>query len=196
MFLSKKNPKLLTDEQLLQQYQEQADLDFLGELYSRYMHLVYGVCLKYLSDREKAKDAVSQLFEKLVVELPSAEVKNFKPWLYVVCKNFCLMELRKEKSIQNKQNRYNQEQIMESTSLLHPIDEAPNKNVEQRLKQCMERLKEEQRMCLEAFYYGEKSYDEIVQEQNIPIKKVKSYLQNGKRNLKICLEKLVKQYEH
>ena len=87
-----------SDEELLRNFRESGNLDVLGELYSRYMHLVYGVSLKYLSDRDDAQDAVMQIFEKLIHDLPRHEVTNFKSWLYVLTKNHCLMEIRSRKS--------------------------------------------------------------------------------------------------
>jgi RNA polymerase sigma-70 factor (ECF subfamily) len=191
----KKKPDKLTDQNLLESYIDSGNLDELGALYSRYMHLVYGVCLKYLHDREKAKDAVNGIFEHLINEIPKFEIKNFKSWLYVVCKNYCLMELRKQKSERNRADKFLQNQNMESLIYLHPIDEAPDLNLEQNLKRCIDRLKEEQQKCILLFYYEENCYQEISDELNIPLKKVKSYIQNGKRNLKICMEEFAKQNE-
>ena len=90
--------KEIPDEELLRQFQKSADLDVLGELYSRYMHLVYGVSLKYFRDRDEAQDAVMNIFESLITELPRHQVQNFKSWLYVLTKNHCLMEIRSRKS--------------------------------------------------------------------------------------------------
>lgn len=88
----KKNKK--SDEELLKEFASSGDLEVLGELYSGYMHLVYGVCLKYLKEREESMDAVMQIFEKLITEIPKYKIENFKGWLFIVTKNFCLMQLR------------------------------------------------------------------------------------------------------
>ena len=88
-----------SDEELLERFQNSGNLDVLGELYSRYMHLVYGVSLKYFKDRDDAQDAVMQIFEKLITDLPKHEVQNFKSWLFVLTKNYCLMEIRSRKSV-------------------------------------------------------------------------------------------------
>lgn len=195
MFRSKKNPEKLSDHELLEAYIASGDLEELGTLYSRYMHLVYGVCLKYLNDRERSKDAVNGIFEHLITEIPKFEIKSFKPWLYVVCKNYCLMELRRQKSRKNQADKLLQVQNMESTSSLHPIDEAPDLKLEENLARCIERLKEEQRKCILMFYYEEYCYKEISEQLEIPVNKVKSYIQNGKRNLKICMEEFERQNE-
>jgi len=188
MFRLKKNKESKEDHQLLQEYMEQGNLDVLGELFGRYMHLVFGVALKYFSNRELAKDAVNQIFERLITEIPKFEIQNFKSWLFVVTKNFCLMEIRKEKTHRSKFEKFSADQNMESSELLHPIDEVPDSSVENNLNYCIERLKLEQRQCVELFYYQEKGYKEIAEELEFAEKKVKSYIQNGKRNLKICLE--------
>ena len=195
MFRSKKNLKNKNDQHLLLDYLADGDLDVLGELFGRYMHLVYGVSLKYLKNRDEAKDAVTQIFERLITEIPKFEILNFKSWLFVVTKNYCLMEIRREKANKNRFEKFSVDQNMESTELLHPIDEDLNSSLQENLKHCLERLKKEQQECVQLFYYQEKSYGDIADELNIAEKKVKSYIQNGKRNLKICLEQLEKEHE-
>lgn len=183
------NKKHYTDEELLVRFRETGDLEALGVLYKEYMPLVYGVCLKYFKDREKSQDAVMQIFEKLVTDIPKNDIQNFKPWLYVVVKNYCLMQLRSEKSKaeNEKKFRIEQEIFMESSEELHPIDEE-KAELNKSLMECIEKLKEEQKQCIQLFYFDSKCYKEISDILNMDEKKVKSYLQNGKRNLKICLE--------
>lgn len=178
-----------SDEELLRQFVKSGNLDPLGALYSRYMHLVYGVALKYLNNREDARDVVMQIFEKLIVDLPGHEVRNFKSWLYVLSKNHCLMQIRAKKSSDGRLEGYKIEQeFMESEQDLHPLDKEEH-SLEEALRECIEQLKAEQKQCIELFYYQKKCYQEIADQLEMNEKKVKSYLQNGKRNLKICLEK-------
>jgi RNA polymerase sigma-70 factor (ECF subfamily) len=174
---------------LIQKYISSADPDVLGELYAPYMHLVYGVCLKYFEDRDEAKDGVMQIFEKLVTELPKHKISNFKAWLYVLTKNFCLMEIRSRKSKSKNFDRWqkDQEHFMESSFEWHPIDEE-NIKLSEALKECIDKLKHDQQSCIQLFYYEDKCYQEISETLKMDEKKVKSHLQNGKRNLKICLE--------
>ncbi len=177
------------DEVLLDNYRSTGDLEILGELYKRYMHLVFGLSLKYLQNREDANDAVMQVFEKLIIEVPKHDIQNFKSWLYVLAKNHSLMQIRSDKSRDKKMDRWikDQEDYMEFYPDLHPIDEAGNDDYPG-LKECIEKLKQEQKTCVELFYYQNKSYREVAQILDMEEKKVKSYLQNAKRNLKICLE--------
>jgi len=176
------------DSVLLTEFIQTQNLDVLGELFNRYIHLVYGVCLKYFKDREKSQDAVSSIFEKLITDIGDSKIENFKSWLYVVTKNYCLMELRKEQSQKRRHEQFSADSFMESTQVLHPIDEETNTEIEAQLKKCIEKLKNEQKACIELFYYQDKCYKEIATELKIEEKKVKSFIQNGKRNLKICLE--------
>jgi RNA polymerase sigma-70 factor (ECF subfamily) len=186
--ISGKHPER-TDEELLQLFKRTGSLDTLGELYSRYMHLIYGVALKYLENRDEAKDVVMQIFERLVTDLSAQEIRNFKSWLYVLTKNHCLMQIRSQKSAAGRMEGYKIEQeFMESEQELHPIDKEEH-SVEDALKKCIEELKNEQKQCIKLFYYEKRCYQEIAEELQIDEKKVKSYLQNGKRNLKICLER-------
>jgi RNA polymerase sigma-70 factor (ECF subfamily) len=178
-----------SDEELITEFTSSGHLDVLGELYSKYMHLVYGVCLKYLKEREESMDAVMQIFEKLITEIPKQKIENFRPWLHVVTKNYCLMQLRSKKSIEEKQKEWiiDPGNFMENEYDLHPIDK-DEQDMEEALADCIEKLKDEQKECIRQFYYENKCYDEIAKNLGTDEKKVKSHLQNGKRNLKLCLE--------
>lgn len=186
-----KKIKSKSDSELLADYILNSDLEVLGELYSRHMYLVYGVCLKYFKEREQSKDAVIVIFEKIVVEIGKHEIRNFKNWLYVVTKNYCLMELRKTKPGKTLliENEEELAAFMENEPELHPIDKEKEESDEKALNDCIERLKEEQKNCIRLFYFESKSYHQICTILNLEEKKVKSFIQNGKRNLKICLEK-------
>jgi RNA polymerase sigma-70 factor (ECF subfamily) len=185
---STQNTDDLSDQELISRYRKNGDIKWIGKLYDRYAHLVYGICLKYLQSREESKDAVMQIFEKIIVELRTQEVINLKSWLYVVSRNFCLMEIRKRKRTMDISEAFenNEHLIMESTDDLHPIEEQLE---DIKLKNCLEELSNEQKQCIELFYYKEKCYKEISEITKYDIKKVKSHMQNGKRNLKNCMEK-------
>jgi RNA polymerase sigma-70 factor, ECF subfamily len=180
---------------MISQYRQTGDLVFLGELYSGYTALVYGVCLKYLKEREDAKDMVMQVFEKLSKELLKDETnpENFHSWLYVVAKNECLMQIRKKSGMEKKVSEYSDHFFMENQDHLHPVDKDyddywEREKMEEALKDCIEKLRIEQKQCITLFYIDNKCYREISKELIMDENKVKSYIQNGKRNLKICME--------
>jgi len=178
-----------TDEELASEFSSTGNLDLLGELYSGYMHLVYGVCLKYLKDRDESKDAVMQIFEKIITEIPKQRIENFRGWLYVVTRNYCLMQLRSSKSQEERFIEWKNDPVvfMENSTGPHPIDE-DGADMEADLEDCIKRLKDEQRDCIRLFYFENRCYNEIALSLSINEKKVKSHLQNAKRNLKLCLE--------
>lgn len=155
-------------------------------LYNRYMHLVYGVCLNYFKEEEASKDAVMQIFEELVLKLKIHEVQNFKSWLHVLTRNHCLMALRKLA----KNNTVSiDDTFVENTDFVHlDIDETKETQLTI-MEKCMETLTEEQRKSVDLFYLQEKCYKEVAEITGFELVKVKSYIQNGKRNLKICIEK-------
>ncbi|MBN1251211.1 MAG: sigma-70 family RNA polymerase sigma factor [Bacteroidales bacterium] len=179
----------LTDEQIIELYKKDAQKVFVGELYKRYTKFIFLVSMKYLKNEERSKDAVMEVFEKLFSDLLKHQIQNFKPWLHTVVRNHCLILLRKEQSVLNKDKKFQIEQdlFVESDEDLHHVNE--NKT-EENLKEALNSLKNEQKVCLELFYLQEKSYNEIVDITGYSIKNVKSYIQNGKRNLKICLLKI------
>ena len=188
IFLRKKG-KEDDDELLLKRFREHGDIESLGILYQKYMHLVYGVCLKYLESREEAKDEVMNIFERLVSAVPGKEIGNFRTWLYVVTKNHCLMLLRSRKSeaVHREMMLNDPTFFMEKESVMHPL-EADTEPDTERLRDCIERLKDEQKKCIELFYYEGYGYKKICDSLGMEEKKVKSYIQNGKRNLRLCLE--------
>jgi RNA polymerase sigma-70 factor (ECF subfamily) len=178
-----------TDAELIDEFSSGGDLEILGELYSGYMHMVYGVCLKYLKNREDSMDAVVQIFEKLITDIPKQKIENFRSWLHVVVKNYCLMKIRSVKYQSEKYNEWMNDpgNFMENGYDLHPIDKE-SEDMDVALADCIEKLKKEQKECIKQFYYENMCYNEIARNLDLDEKKVKSHLQNGKRNLKLCLE--------
>lgn len=184
--LSNHSYKDRTDEELLSLYKKTDDLEIVGILYDRYTALIFGVCLKYLKDREESRDAVMQIFEKLIVSLKSHEINVFKSWLYVTARNHCLMQLRARKG---KNFEELSPFLMETGSNGHHENGQEIENNLNRLEECMESLVVEQKQCVRMFYLQHKCYKEITETTGYEINKVKSYIQNGKRNLKICMER-------
>lgn len=176
------------DNDLILKYKETDDLAVLGELYQRYMHLVYGVSLKYFKNRDDAQDAVMQIFELLIDKLHKHEVQNFKSWLHVLTKNYCLMALRSRQSGMSAPIEFSSLN-MENEALSHHDNETELEQNIVKLEECIKKLKDDQKRCVELFYLEKKCYQEIVKLTNFELKKVKSYIQNGKRNLKICIER-------
>jgi len=191
IFNSKQKAKRTDDLTLIGKYRSTGDLYFLGVLYDRYMHLVYGLCLKYLKDRDESKDSVMQIFEELTVKVLEHDIRNFKSWLHVLARNHCLMRLRFEKTRHEHLKKYTKENeiFMESALSQHPEDVVSVEHDVEALKKCIEQLKNEQQKCISLFYIEEKCYKEITEITGLELNKVKSYLQNGRRNLKICLER-------
>ncbi|MEM9834414.1 MAG: sigma-70 family RNA polymerase sigma factor [Bacteroidota bacterium] len=182
MLFKRRKNKALDDIQLLRKYQLTGELPVLGALYERYMSLVYGVCLKYFKNKEDSQDAVMQIFEKLVKQLLTEDVQNFKSWLYVVTRNHCLMQLRKIKVQQVPINGH-------ADYLAEENDENLSEEQWKLLSQGMGQLPTEQQQCLQLFYLQQQSYQAIAEQMGYELKQVKSHIQNGRRNLKIFVEK-------
>ncbi len=171
---------------MLREYHRKGDLEVLGKLYEHYMSLVYGLCLKYLKDEEKSKDAVMQIFEQLIDKLRVHEVTNFKSWLYTLARNYCLMELR---SSSKKEFVPIDDNFMETNAFVHlDVDDVRERKLSM-MEKCVEKLPPEQKDTISLFYLEQKCYKEVSGITGYDLNKVKSYIQNGKRNLKICIEK-------
>ncbi len=187
MFIRQKTSSV-PDSELLIQYKVSGDVQILGELFSRYTSLIYGVCLKFLKDRDDSKDAVMQVFEKLVQTLRNHEIENFKSWLYVTSRNHCLMHIRSRKG---KMTEAISDNLMESDLILHLEEEPELEGNLSKLETCIQLLINEQKKCVELFYLEQKCYKDITGLTGFDLNQVKSFIQNGKRNLKICMEKHV-----
>lgn len=178
----------LSDEDLLNRYRNSSEQEILGQLYSRYIPLVYGLCLKYLQQQEDAEDAVMQIYEELSVKVGNYEITNFRTWLYSVAKNHCLQILRKNQPFVFEEIS---EKVVETDHFEHLIDINENLEKETALNYCLKTLPEEQKRCIVHFFFEECSYADVVELTGFALNKVKSYIQNGKRNLKICMVKVL-----
>jgi RNA polymerase sigma-70 factor (ECF subfamily) len=187
-FLKNILPNSLSDKELVDDYKQSGDLTVLGKLYQRYMELVYGVCLKYFKDPETAKDAVMQIFEELVLKLKKHEVENFRGWLHQVAKNHCLMQLRTPKNLKTVEFKAD---VMQSEENVHLNGVLEREENFRKLEHCIGTLTTDQQLAIRLFYLEEKCYNEIVEITGQEWNQVRSFIQNGRRNLKICMESKV-----
>jgi RNA polymerase sigma factor (sigma-70 family) len=196
MLFFKKKHKPESETDLLREYRQTGDLSVLGKLYEPQMEMVFAIAMKYFKDEEEAKDTVMALFEELITKLRQHEVENFKAWLGMVARNYCLMELRK-KTVEisnfdigeNDEEENNSNNFMEINTSEHHTDSLDLEQNLTKLEDCLQTLNLEQKQSVELFFMQEKTYQEVSQLTGFEVNKVKSYLQNGKRNLKNCLEK-------
>lgn len=176
----------ITDQELLSRYYEGQKNEWLGILLQRYTLLLFGVCMKYMKDEEEARDCVQQIFVKVIIELPRYRVEYFKAWIYTIARHYCLMRLRDSHG----------RGASLTDSMLAAWDDEEGKNrhweKEQLLEwmgQALEELGKEQKLCVTLFYLEKRSYQEIATATGFTLMQVKSYIQNGKRNLRLSIEK-------
>lgn len=179
-----------TDNELINNFLETNNNEFVGALYERYGHLVLGLCIKYMKNKDEAKDLVIQIFTGLLTDLKKHKIQFFKSWLYVYSKNSCLMELRKRQRELKKELdlQDNVHLIMDFSSPDHLKEKERQIST---METALEKLNKEQKICIELFYLKNKSYVEIMEITGYSHNDVKSYIQNGKRNLKIKMEELL-----
>lgn len=179
----------MDDSELVKKYKTSKDNKFVGELYKRYTQFVFLVSMKYLKDEEKARDAVMQIFEKLMEDLLKHDVEKFKPWLHIVTKNHCLLQIRSKTYELKKQVELQKDTIavMESSESLYLEEKNRKEETLQKLESAIKELKKEQQECIKLFYIEEKSYKEVADISGYSMNQVKSYIQNGKRNLHILM---------
>jgi RNA polymerase sigma factor (sigma-70 family) len=174
----------ISDEDLILQYRQTEDAEVLAVLFKRYTHLVLGVCLNILKEKEASKDALMDVFERLFVLLKNQEILNFKAWLYTITRNYCLKKIKTERphsDIEETKDEYFFMELVDESSL---ILEEKIENLQTAIAQ----LKYSQRECVKFFYLEQKTYSDIELLTGYSNNEVKSFIQNGKRNLKILLE--------
>lgn len=189
-----KNNSKLSDEELILKYKSSENNWWLGELYKRYSLAIAGICYNYLKNREEAEDAAMEVFEILTKDLLKYEINSFRAWLPGVVKHHCLK--KKDKTLKEIKHT---EAFKKENHLFVEMDESlgmtngevDHEKAMKQLKAGIESLKDDQRLCIELFFLNNKSYKEIVDETGLDENKVKSHIQNGKRNLKIYLESQV-----
>jgi RNA polymerase sigma-70 factor (ECF subfamily) len=183
---SREKFKTSPDQDIISEYRKNMDPEILGVLFDRYIHLVFGVCMKYLKRKDDARDATMEIFENLFGDLLEHEIKNFPSWLHTVSKNFCLMKLREKKweIIAGPENLFTKDmnKIMESDVDLHHNDEKEAELAE--MEKALFQLSKDQEQCVRLFYLHNRSYREVAEITGYSLKKVKSHIQNGKRNMK------------
>jgi RNA polymerase sigma factor (sigma-70 family) len=185
----------ISDDELLQRFLKNKENEWLGILLQRYTLLLLGVCMKYLKDEEEARDTVQQIFLKVLQDVQKYKIENFKPWLYMVARNTCLTILRDKKKlyheeISDKNNFYNDFTIGDE------FNNAQNDIPIELLEVALKELNTEQKQCITLFYLQKNSYQEVSDATGYSLLQVKSFIQNGKRNLKISIEKKLKQSQN
>ena len=177
------------DQELLEKYYSSHDNELLGVLLQRYTLLLLGVCMKYLKNEEEAKDSVQQVFLKAITELKKYRVDYFKSWLYMIARNHCLMKLRDRHGKIPKELSDN---LPVADDTLLQADYIQKDRVLSYMETALNELSGEQKTCVTLFYLQKKTYQEISSDTGFSLLQVKSYIQNGKRNLKILVEKKMK----
>ena len=192
MWLFKKK-EYNSDEELLKHYKQSGNKELFADLFKKHVTVVYGTCLFYLQDKDEAQDATMQLFEKLMLDINNREIDNFKGWLSFVVRNHCISLIRKNKSqTKNIKSYYEFEYNAPDYEQEEKINSVSDDILLENMKECLPKLKEYQRICVELFYLKNKSYQDIANETNFSLNEIKSYIQNGKRNLKLFLEDSIK----
>ena len=182
------------DQTLLDRFGQTNDQIWLLKLFQKYEHLILGVCLKYSRDQDWSKDLVAQVYEKLVAKAQDLKVDNFKKWLYRLCKNHCLDELRKKGVRVSKLEKFRDLQILQEEIVQLSFEERliikeQKIEVSTALISAVDNLPTQQKVCMELFYLQRCSYLEISQETGLDLKQIKSHLQNGKRNMRLFISK-------
>lgn len=185
--------KKMSDDELIIAYKESKNIEYVGELFQRKTHLIASLSLKFLKNETDAEDATYEVFEIVSKDLLRHEVSNINSWLFSVTRNHCYKKLRKTI---NEREKINEEKNSAISFMQNGSDDDlfEKELLEEQLdlmEEVIEQLSEEQRSCVKLFYLEKKSYVEIVEETKYELKKVKSYIQNGKRNVKILMDKRI-----
>jgi RNA polymerase sigma-70 factor, ECF subfamily len=174
----------IEDSVLLERVVQDSDhAVILTEWYQRYAHLVFGVCLKYLKNKEDAEDLTLSIFSVLIERAIKSDIKNFKSWLYTLTKNECLMKLRK------RSYSFYDVGLLKNLTFEEETTDVETDFYLSHLVHAIQSLNDTQQEIIRLFYLEKMSYEDIQKITGSDFKTVKSNIQNGKRNLKIFLQK-------
>ncbi len=190
--MGKSSLTTLTDEELIERYKRSGSEHFINELFKRYYTVVFGLCLNFLFDKETSKDVTIIIFELLFKKIPKNDIQRFKPWLFIFVRNHCFSYLRKQKKSEEiledwEKVEKNSDHFMENEGFVRLYNKGED-SLREKIEKALSRLPEGQALCIRLFFLEEKSYKKIVEETNYDLKQVKSFLQNGKRKLKVLLK--------
>ena len=179
-----------SDDELLSRYRSTKDQKWITQLFGRYVQLIYGVCLRYTPDVREAEDFTMEIYQKVSDKALTHQIKAFKSWVYVVSKHHCLEQIRK---VTGRRIESFDPDFMQLRAELHPMDDMTDKlaleDKYDRMEYCLKQLNELQKKSIDLFYYQNKSYSEIAKIIEDEVSQVRSYLQNGRRNIKKCVER-------
>lgn len=151
--------KLMSDEEVLEQYLLSQNVHYFNLLYDRYSDKVFAKCIAMLKFSDLAEDATQEIFVKILLSLSRFSGKSkFSTWLYAVTYNYCVDLIRK--------NKKSNTETIEDANKMHVIDtgiedaEILETNV-LRLKEVMEQMNIEDKTILMMKYQDDLSIREI-----------------------------------
>jgi RNA polymerase sigma-70 factor (ECF subfamily) len=154
----------------------------IEEIYERHYDMLYRVCFSYLKNREDTKDAVSEIFLKLI-QTKQTKKMNFqnaeheKAWLLRVSINLC-KNLLKHKSRKN-------ENIDDYADL---ESENPFKEQEDETLKIIMEMPERYKYVIHLYYYEGYASKEIAKILKKPHSTIRCHLQEARKYLKGVLE--------
>lgn len=181
----------ISEQELLNRFYQDRNKEWLGILLQRYTLLLLGVCMKYLKNEEAARDAVQQIFLKAITELEKYPVEYFKSWLYMIAKNHCLMQFRDK----HRQPLELTERLILREDTEQLMDLREKDQLLDWMHEGLHSLNPEQHQCVTLFYLEKKSYQQVAEQTGFSLQQVKSFIQNGKRNLKLIIQRRLQQNE-
>ncbi|MFQ5674351.1 MAG: RNA polymerase sigma factor [bacterium] len=174
------------DNATIRSYLETRDVRYLGRLYEAYKKTIFWHCLKMVGNEEDAKDLASETFIRTFDRIEDFKLgAPFCPWLMRIATNLCIDHLRKK-------NRYKFYKFDETHSAVAIQNESEPKQPMisgERIIEKLKKLKPLQKRCFCLFYIHNLTYKQIAELTGYPLGKVRSYIQNGKRNFKLLMEK-------
>jgi RNA polymerase sigma-70 factor (ECF subfamily) len=111
----------------------------------------------------------------------------------MVAKNHCLMQLRDKagkNTIEVKESIAAESEDTDKENILL------NEKTYDYLTEALKELNTEQQVCVTLFYIEKKSYQQISEHTGYTMMQVKSHIQNGKRNMKILIEKKLREHSN
>ena len=165
---------MITDEELIRQIRA-GDEEAADILVKRYYTDILRYCKRHIIDQNLAEDATQETFYRVFRSLMRYQDKErFRAWLYMIARNICIDENRKQKNTIPLEL----EDIGEESNEIHQIENSDE------IEQLLSVLPEEQREAILLYFEDELTYKEIGKILCIPARTVQSRVKNGIKAIK------------
>ena len=171
--------------------------DSFAELIDLYKNYIFAIILNFIKDYNEVENIAQEVCLQIYISLPSYNQQNFKGWIGRIATNKSIDWLRKKKA------KFRDEALEDDYLEVLSADHQDNPEIlliekerRERLRQLIRSIPDIYRIPLEKFYFQDKSYERIAEEEGVAIKTIASRLYRPRYYLRRNGGKKMKHYDY